>query len=574
MNKADDPLRREASVKNLLSKVEKVTKEKKLDLSSDEDLSIAIMNLIAIEEHLFFTSQKTGKNSYLDLLNEVRQMRKELLKEIITDYEGEVWCFPPNTVVYGNPEPKKINEFSENDKVLTHKGIFQSVERTFQRSYDGELISISPYYADSLQLTPGHEVLCAIDVRKKQEDLWRKNFSTPEIAWKRADNLTDLDFLLFPRYQDIKDIDELEIEYQWTNTGCFKPTTFTRKQTIKIDADLLKLIGLYLSEGSISERRYHYKNTWKTTLTLYFSFGKHEKELIEETKTLFNQIFQTSLKTSETKTTTDLVCSQRVIASFFKQFGHRSKEKQLPHWVIKLPNEKLFPLLWGLVSGDGSVDKYQISYFTSSEKLAYQLRVLLFKLGILHTLKKVETKGGKIGERKIRPSSGFNISISGDAARIINSKTELTYNVNRTSGNFGFVLDDYIMIPIRKIEKVHYNGPVYNLQTEAQTYTTFTGVVHNCISKHLLASSMRLMEVGTKELGKGDKKKSWSLFTKAYNLYSLFWGINLNIVKTDNVKRADQEVTFLDEKNGKKGSSSVFDKLGAVVQKAIDCCRE
>ncbi len=82
----------QASLNNLLAKVEKSTQEKKIDLSSDEDLSIGIMNLIAIEEHLFFTAQKTGKNSYLDLLNEVRVMRTELLKLIIKDYEGEIWC--------------------------------------------------------------------------------------------------------------------------------------------------------------------------------------------------------------------------------------------------------------------------------------------------------------------------------------------------------------------------------------------------------------------------------------------------------------------------------------------------
>src|SRR3989304_6894185 len=83
------------SVKNyndLLEKVEEVTKQKGLDLSSGEDLSIAIMNLISIEEHLFFTSQKTGKPQYLEILNEVRIMRVELLKRIIKDYEGEVWC--------------------------------------------------------------------------------------------------------------------------------------------------------------------------------------------------------------------------------------------------------------------------------------------------------------------------------------------------------------------------------------------------------------------------------------------------------------------------------------------------
>src|SRR4030042_5032209 len=78
--------------KDLLKKIDEVRKNDKVDLSSHEDLSIGIMNLISIEEHLFFTSQKTGKPQYLELLNEVRAMRAELLKRIIKDYEGEVWC--------------------------------------------------------------------------------------------------------------------------------------------------------------------------------------------------------------------------------------------------------------------------------------------------------------------------------------------------------------------------------------------------------------------------------------------------------------------------------------------------
>jgi len=79
-------------IEKLLAKMKEVQTKNKLDLSLDEDLSIAIMNLISIEEHLFFTAVKTNKIKYLDLLNETRQMRKNLLKKIIKDYEGEVWC--------------------------------------------------------------------------------------------------------------------------------------------------------------------------------------------------------------------------------------------------------------------------------------------------------------------------------------------------------------------------------------------------------------------------------------------------------------------------------------------------
>ncbi|MBU4210422.1 hypothetical protein KKC08_04080 [Patescibacteria group bacterium] len=79
-------------VNRLLEKVKAVQVKNKLDLSSDEDLSIAIMNLISIEEHMFFTAMKTEKIGYLDILNETREMRKKLLKKIVKDYEGEVWC--------------------------------------------------------------------------------------------------------------------------------------------------------------------------------------------------------------------------------------------------------------------------------------------------------------------------------------------------------------------------------------------------------------------------------------------------------------------------------------------------
>lgn len=102
--------------KDLLKKVEDVTKTGKVDLSSSEDLSIGIMNLISIEEHLFFTAQKTEKPQYLDILNEIRGMRTELMKKIIKDYEGEVWCISKHLLAasmrlmeVGTKEEKKGN---------------------------------------------------------------------------------------------------------------------------------------------------------------------------------------------------------------------------------------------------------------------------------------------------------------------------------------------------------------------------------------------------------------------------------------------------------------------------------
>ncbi len=53
-------------IDSFLQKVKKLEKGEKLDLSSDEDLSIGIMNLISMEEHFFFTYNKGGDEKYLD----------------------------------------------------------------------------------------------------------------------------------------------------------------------------------------------------------------------------------------------------------------------------------------------------------------------------------------------------------------------------------------------------------------------------------------------------------------------------------------------------------------------------
>jgi hypothetical protein len=89
MNNDENPIK---NLNEFIQKVDEMKKQDKMDLSSDQDLTIAIMNLVSIEEHFFFSGAKTGKTEYYDMIKDVREMRKELLKKIIKEYEGEVWC--------------------------------------------------------------------------------------------------------------------------------------------------------------------------------------------------------------------------------------------------------------------------------------------------------------------------------------------------------------------------------------------------------------------------------------------------------------------------------------------------
>ena len=91
MKKSDKKL----SMEEMIEKLDAAKKANPLDLSSDQDLSIALMNLVSLEEHFFFSGAKTGKVGFYDLINTVRSMRKELMERIVkksSGEDGEVWC--------------------------------------------------------------------------------------------------------------------------------------------------------------------------------------------------------------------------------------------------------------------------------------------------------------------------------------------------------------------------------------------------------------------------------------------------------------------------------------------------
>lgn len=83
---------RDKGFQALLERIEAMKASGTVDLSADEDLSLAVMNLVSLEEHFFFTAMRTGSDDYFDLLDEVRSARKELLGRLIDQHEGETWC--------------------------------------------------------------------------------------------------------------------------------------------------------------------------------------------------------------------------------------------------------------------------------------------------------------------------------------------------------------------------------------------------------------------------------------------------------------------------------------------------
>ena len=122
MNKAKN-------VKEFVERIDSTKKVNPKDLSSDQDLTIAIMNLISIEEHLVFSGAKTGKNSFYDLIEEIRETRKNLMHKIIPAYEGEVWCISKHLLA----SSMRLMEVGTKQQSLGNK---EQAYDLFNKAYD------------------------------------------------------------------------------------------------------------------------------------------------------------------------------------------------------------------------------------------------------------------------------------------------------------------------------------------------------------------------------------------------------------------------------------------------------
>lgn len=57
------------------------------------------------------------------------------------------------------------------------------------------------------------------------------------------------------------------------------------------------------------------------------------------------------------------------------------------------------------------------------------------------------------------------------------------------------------------------------------------------VTKYLLAESMQLMVDGNRALDTGKNKDAYALYNRSYELYSLFWGINMGLISVSDAEK-------------------------------------
>jgi nitrogen fixation NifU-like protein len=211
---------------------------------------------------------------------------------------------------------------------------------------------------------------------------------------------------------------------------------------------------------------------------VFFTFGSHEIDYINDVKNIIQQIFALSAnKIRQINNSANIVFSSARLARFFeKHFGKGAQNKHLPHWMLLLPLEKQAALLCGLWRGDGYINQKKGKFVTISKTLAHQVKILLMRQKIVFSFLTVPQQGihkenyciyivSKEAKARIADIVGKNIKV---APRLKNTQKS-------------WYDDDYFYTTIDKIDEVPYKGTVYNLEVEdSHSYVSEAVTLHNC----------------------------------------------------------------------------------------------
>lgn len=385
-------------------------------------------------------------------------------------------CVPPDTLVFANPMVKPISQVALGEKVLSHSG-YREVTKIFKRPFDGNLIQIKTYGGETFRLTPNHPVYAIQDTlaedgyckRAQTHKRLRKLALNYSPRWIRADKLEkgDVVLLRFPSEerdtQEISLTDYLTVPYIEQDNGIWgigrnqtgkiqrNPRAHKLPRVIHLSDDFLKLAGYYLAEGSSS----------KNNVCLYF--GKHQAELIDEIRQLFQKVFGITAHTENTRTSTRVYVNSVLLANIFTNlFGSNADNKHLPELALYLPHNKQRVLLDAYSRGDGCQDNKRERFVSVSQQLAYQVRQILYRLGRQNSIERKPA-----GEYEIEGRKGFT-----------KEKFEICACFN---ANGSFIDKHFAYLPIREISSLPYEGEVCNLQVDgANSYTTVGATLHNC----------------------------------------------------------------------------------------------
>lgn len=339
-------------------------------------------------------------------------------------------CFRGDTpILMADMTYKPIQFISEGDLVVSHTGNPQPVTSTGFRVE--KVVTVKVSKLPPLIVTLDHPFLTEDGWVKVRDLIPRKSFVK---VGKPNTHLLN------------------KTEYIYIDNTCKQPY-HTKKipNKIKIDNDLMWLLGMYIAEGSVTNG-----------YDLRFALNLDETAFAERIKSTILEKFDMTcyIRSGHTKAgrcTIVRVGSTLLSKWLIEHFGCGFSKKRVPEWCFALTPELIVSFLKGISDGDGCKINYkQVKITLSNEYLCRQLFDLLRLIGVR----------ASIGIESTRPLE------STPSWRVAYGET---YNPGLDQG-------DYL-----RVESISDNGDtcdVYNLEVKRITPILLTIFVFTTVSSY------------------------------------------------------------------------------------------
>jgi hypothetical protein len=299
-------------------------------------------------------------------------------------------------------------------------------------------------------------------VRKGAQWYHETTFSAPH--WKAASLLTPKnrrqhgDFLAIPRLEGQFVVDEISLAQFRIKYGGKRGL-----QKIRLDTGTAWLCGLYVAEGCYDGRQ-------GPCFTLHHDEQDLKNRIIRIARALGIRWKVVRARSNGQASQADhiTVFSNSLGRALEKWCGKHAENKRVPEFILLHKDPSILDaFLRGYLAGDGHHDKKRNRYtlVTISKLLALQLQLAYARLG----------KFAQISER--RPSTAW----SGGRPHRNKTAYSVRFVERETRGSFVKITDDYIYVPVRRVENQSYVGDVCNIETTDNTYLVSNAVVHNCV---------------------------------------------------------------------------------------------
>lgn len=395
-------------------------------------------------------------------------------------------CLVPGTLVETINGPIKIEDLTESDLVLTHKGTYEKVSAKSYKKYSGSMVEIKlgtfdsifatgnhPFYAiKSAKCTKGgRHSICKPNCNYKNQKCENKPYAFYELEWTKAEDLRLKDFIAYPRPKFGSGTLINPYNIRGSKSIGRRKNAVEVSYELKLDYDFGEFLGLFLAEGfTTSDGR------------IGLCFNSNEIELQNRTQFLLKHLFNinSKIKTDLIHHSTQIICFEKVLADWLRAMGVGCENKHLAQSVLEIASDEFLKgFIRGCFSGDGTNGQRQIALTTTSVRLSSQVRNILAKFGIISHINKRDRANNTINRK-----TSYDVLVTGSSLIKLKEMclNEWDINIGNRSFEFGWADEEYLYLPITKlILHENINTEVINLEVPVNSsFTLFNGAItHN-----------------------------------------------------------------------------------------------